>query len=226
MTQPGPGAQSGNEGAQGGAPGTGTDPADLGTDPSTGAQGGAGGQGGEQPAGTTVETVSKAEYDRRIAQLQAADRRAAAVEAELKQLKDKDIPAMEKLQRDNAELTAAKEKLEADVKQARMENAFFNDNTYKWKNPKTALKLADLTNVEVDEDGKVHNLKGALDALAKSDPYLLEDEASGEDDDKGKGGKGSTGALGTGGAGNTKPDATKVLSARLPALRTRGITGS
>lgn len=225
MTQPDPAAQGGSEGAQSGVPGnTGPGTAGAGADPGTGTQSGAPVQAGEPNAGNDAETVSKAEYDRRIAQLSAADQRASKAEAELKQLRDKDLPAMEKLTRENAELVAERDKLSADLKQTRLENAFFNDNTYEWKNPKTALKLADLSKVEIDEDGTVHNLKGALDALAKAEPYLIK-EPSGEDD-KDKGGKGSTGALGTGGAQGTQPNAVKGLAARLPALRTRGITGS
>ena len=224
MTMPDSGAQGGAEGAQGGTQdgGTGT-----GNDQGTGTQSGTGTQdGGTGQQQTTAGTVSQAEYDRRMEQLRVADQKRQAAETELKQLRDKDIPALEKLQRDLTEATQRAEKAEADLKQSRLENAFFTDNTYKWKNPKTALKLADLTNVEIDDAGVVHNLKGALEALAKAEPYLIDTgEGSGENDDKGQGSKGSTGALGTGGAGNMKPDAKKVLAARVPALRTRGITG-
>jgi hypothetical protein len=223
MTQPDPGAQSGAEGAQGGTQDGG---AGTGNDQGTGAQSGAGTQDGSQAQGQTqTGTVSQAEYDRIRAQLQAADQNKQKALDELKQIRDKDLPAIEKLTRDVTEATQRAEKAEADLKQARLENAFFTDNTYKWKNPKTALKLADLSKVEIDEDGTVHNLKGALEALAKAEPYLIDSGDGSGEDDKGKESKGSTGALGTGGAGNTKPDAKKALASRIPALRTRGIGG-
>lgn len=224
MTTPNPSAQGGTESALSGAidDGTGTG-ASTGNDQGSGAQSGTGAQDGTQgQVQPQTGTVSQAEFDRLRAQLQAADQKRNAAESELKQIRDKDMPALEKAQRDLAEATARAEKLAEDLKQTRLENAFYNANDYKWKNPKTALKLADLSKVEVDEDGEVHNLKSALDALAKSEPYLLDDSTNDEDD---KGSKGSTGALGTGGKGTQRPDATKVLSSRLPALRTRGIGG-
>jgi len=224
MTQPDSGAQGGAEGAQGGTQDGG---AGTGNDQGTGTQSGTGTQDGGANAGQTQPgTVSQDEYNRRMEQLRVADQKRQAAENELRQLKDKDIPALEKLQRDLTEVQQRADKAEAELKQARLENAFFTDNTYKWKNPKTALKLADMSNVEIDDAGKVHNLKGALEALAKAEPYLIDTgDGSGGDDDNGKGAKGSTGALGTGGAGNTKPSATKALASRIPALRTRGITG-
>lgn len=221
MTQPDPSAQGGTEGTQSGAQDGG---AGNGNDQGNGTQSGTGTQDGAQQGqqANSTGTVSQEEYDRLRTRLQAADQRAGKFEADLKQLRDKDLPEMQKLQRDLTEVTQRAEKAEADLRQARLENAFFTDNTYKWKNPKTALKLADLTKVEIDDDGTVRNLKGALEALAKSDPYLIDAEDT-SDDDKGQGGKGSTGALGTGGAGGVRPDAKKALASRIPALRTRGI---
>jgi hypothetical protein len=49
----------------------------------------------------------------------------------------------------------------------------------KFKNPKTAFKLLDLNEVDVDDDGTFDGLEDAIAALAKSDPYLVED---GKDD--------------------------------------------
>lgn len=220
MTQPDPGAQGGTEGAQSGAGENGTG---AGSNPDTAGQGAGQGQDGGQTQGQTqTGTVSQVEYDRRMEQLRAADQKRQAAETELKQLKEKDLPAMEKLTRENAELVAERDKLNNELRQTRMDNAFFNDNTYKWKNPKTALKLADLSKVEIDDDGTVHNLRAALEALAKAEPYLLEESGDGNEDNKGKDGKGSTGALGTGGTGTTKPSSA-AMAARVPALRSRGI---
>jgi len=217
MTQPGPGAQSGTgtEG-QSADPATGqgtpavdpNDPAGQSSDP---------GQGQGQPPDPNA-TVARTEYDALMARMRAADQNRARFEAELKQLKDKDIPALEKAQRDLTDATKRAEEATAALKQSRIENAFLGNNKYKWKNNDAALKLADLTNVEVLEDGKVTNLEAALEALSKAHPYLL-------DTDKPEEPKGSTGAPGTGGRqGDGKPD-SKAMASRFPALRTRGVAG-
>lgn len=217
MTMPDQGAQGGTPDGQSAGEGTGTGN----TDPNAGTQSGAGDQG--QGQSNSAGTVSLEEHERIRARMTAADQRAGKAEAELRQLKDKDIPALQKAERDLVDMTARAEKAETELKQARLDNAFFNDNKYKWKNPKTALKVADLSKVEVDEDGTVTGLTAALDALAKSDPYLLEDKPSDEsNDDEGKGSKGSTGALGTGGK-QPKGTDDKALAARFPSLRTRGV---
>ena len=219
MTQPDPNAQGGTGGAQSGDPGTG---AGTGTEPGTGAgdptQSGGAPAAGDPNAGTAAETVSKAEYDRRMAQLQAADQRRQAAENELKTLKDKDIPAMEKLQRDNVELIARAEKAEADLAAVRVDNAFFKDNKYKWNNPATALRVLDRSKVEIDDKGEVHGLTAALDALAKSDPYLLAPKTEPEPEPKG-----STGMPAGGGKPADTKGELKGLASRIPAMRAKGI---
>lgn len=169
---------------------------------------------------TAPAPVDRAEYERVLNQLRAADQNKAKAESELKQLRDKDLPALEKAQRDLTEANARAEKAEAELQQTRIETAFLRDNKYKWKNPATALKLADLSGVTVDDDGKVHNLLPALEALAKSDAYLIEDADGAAEAEKPN--KGSTGAPNAG--GRTSGADTKGLVSRLPALRTRGVS--
>lgn len=218
MSHPVDGAQSGTDPAQSGQDGTqGTGNTGTGTnDPAT--QSG----GGETNSGSTGATVSAEELAQQRERTRAADQRASKLEAELKQIRDKDLPEAEKVKRDLEEANAEREKLREELKANRLETAFLKDNKYKWKNPSTALKLADLTNVEVEDDGKVTGLTAALDALAKSEPYLLDTETSGE----GNGGRqqGATGATGTGGrqANQTGTD-LKKMAVRIPALRTRGL---
>lgn len=205
-------AQSGQDGTQGTGNGTGT------TDPAT--QSG----GGTSNSGSTdgTATVSAEELERQRERTRAADQRASKLEAELKQIRDKDLPEAEKIKRDLEEANAERDKLREDLKQSRLEMAFLKDNKYKWKNPATALKLADLSSVEVEDDGKVVGLDAALAALAKSDPYLLDTETSG--DGNGSGGTGATGASGAGGrqSDSTKTDLKKA-AIRIPALRSRGL---
>lgn len=216
MTTPDSGAQSGAEGAQSGVPNEAGTGAETGT---TGQSAGAEPGTGTNDATTPPATVSAEEFERLRVQLRAADQNKAKAEAELKNLRDKDLPQIEKLTRDNTELTARAEQAEAALRQTRLENAFLTDNTHTWNNPKTALRLADLSKVEVDEDGTVRNLKPALEALAKSDPYLLAPKTEGEAEK----GKGSTGVPGSAGAPASRKTDVGAMASRLPALRTRGI---
>lgn len=221
MTQPDPNAQSGNPEGQSAGQGTGTDGTGTGTGTGTDGQSAGTNTGQQTPP---EATVSRAEYEALQNRLRAADQNRQRVEDELKQIRDKDMPALDKAQRDLAEATRERDEAREALKQARLENAFVTDNKYKWKNPKTALKLADLSKVEVDDDGTVRNLTAALDALAKAEPYLLEDTNSSGGDGDGSGStRGSTGASGNGGrAPETKVDLSKLAS-RVPALRSRGI---
>lgn len=100
--------------------------------------------------------------------------------ARLKEFEDKDKTESERLTGSVEELTTKNEKLEARIGELALQNAFLSDNSYKWRNPKAALRLADLSSVEIDDDGEVTGLSEALKALAESDPYLL----AGEDDEE------------------------------------------
>jgi hypothetical protein len=66
----------------------------------------------------------------------------------------------------------------------RIENAFLKSNKYAWKNPSTALRLLDRSEIDLGDDGEVEGLEEALDALAKSDPYLLAEQKDDDDDDE------------------------------------------
>ena len=207
--QSGTGSQDGNS-STGGNAGTGTE--------GSGAQSGA----GSDNSGSTASTVPAEELERQRERTRAADQRAADLQRQLKEIQDKDLPELEKLKRDFQEAAAERDKLREANRQITLEKAFLEDNKYKWKNPKTALKLADLTKVEVEDDGKVTGLTAALDALAKSDPYLLDsDTGSGEE---GNQQRGATGASGSGGRqSNSTGTDLKKMSVRIPALRSRGL---
>lgn len=207
MSHPeGEGAQSGAEGTQSGAENApGTNGGSTETTPATGAQGGA-----------TEETVSKADLLKQQERTRAADERAARFEAELKQLRDKDLPEQEKLKRDYDEATKQVETLRATNSKLSLEVAFLKDNTYIWQNPARALQLVDLSQVEIADDGSVTGLKEALKALATSDPYLLKTEAS-----NGGGTTPPPTAPGNNGGSSTTKPTTKGLETRIPALRTR-----
>lgn len=214
MTAPaGEGAQSGAEGTQSGA----------GDPTGNGSQGtGTSGDGTQSGAPATQATTADPEAVRIAAELetqrtrtQAADKRAADAEAKLRQLVDKDLPAQEKLTRDLAESQAMVQKLTERTNVQALENAFLKDNTYTWHNPERALKLVDMTKVEIDADGKVSGLKDALKALATSDAYLVKAEVTPEPNTPP-----ATSPGNNGGSGTTAPTA-KALSTRFPGLNTR-----
>ena len=131
----------------------------------------------------------------------------------LKEFEDKDKSELDKATGSLNEITTERDELRDVNKALRVENAFLTDNTHKWANPRTALRLADLNEVEIDDDGNVTGLKEALDALAKSDPYLLRKDAEDEEDEK----QPPTGhPTGRGTKGNANRD---KLVEKYPALR-------
>ena len=210
MTTPvGEGAQSGAEGTQSGAGET------TGTGGSTGTEGTTAQSGGE--AGTNAtDSVSRAELDQVLTRMRAADQRATKAEQDLRQIRDKDLPEADKLKRDFADAQAQVEKLQTANNELALKVAFLSDNTYGWHNPERALKLVDLSQVEIGEDGTVRGLKDALKALATSDSYLIKQEATGEPPKPPAG----TAPGNNGASGQARPS-TKGMEARIPALRTR-----
>lgn len=214
MTTPeGEGAQSGAEGTQSGAGDT------TGQSGSTGT--GTTGEGTQSGAGTTTPTEVErlnAELSKQRERTQAADKRAAEHEAALKQLRDKDLPEQQKLTRDLQEAQKTVENLKKTNGDLALQVAFLKDNTYAWHSPERALKLVDLTQVEIGADGAVSGLKDALKALATSDPYLVKTEAGQSQEQQNV--PGGTAPGNNGGTGGGKPD-PKKLAARFPALSTR-----
>lgn len=118
------------------------------------------------------------EKNRHVRRRQEAERERDEMRKRLEALEEKDKPEQEKIKARLTELETENETLQTLVRDTRLENAFLKDNTYTWHNPGRALALADLSEVEIDSDGKVHGLKSALDKLAKSDSYLLKTEES------------------------------------------------
>jgi len=147
--------------------------------------------------------------------MKAADQRAAKFEEELKKLRDKDLPEAEKLQREHQAALEQVNKLQETNTTLALKVAFLSDNTYSWHNPERALKLVDLSQVEIDADGKVSGLKDALKALATSDPYLVKQEAKQEENKTPPGT-----AAGNNGTSGGKPNASKLVST-FPVMRTR-----
>lgn len=214
MGQPIEGAQSGADGTQSGAVTGGTEgTTGTGTD---GTQSGA----GAANQNTTTQTPSEADQLRSELEAQrertrAADQNQAKLAAELKALKEKDLPEAERVKAQIETLTREKAQLETDLRQSRIANAFLKDNTHEWRDPSLALKTADLSKVDIDSDGNVTGLKDALKALATAYPFMLKEKSEGTG-----GGPGGTPPGNNGNAGSGKPD-VKQMRSRLPAMGTR-----
>lgn len=214
MTQPADGAPSGA-------------PADLspsgGTAPAEGA-GDTGAEGAQSGAGTAektpAQTVSKADFERAVNQLRAADKRREEAEQQLRQIRDKDLPEAEKLKRDFTEVSARVTDLESSLKKTRIENAFLKANKFKWQDPEVALAVADMSAVTIDDEGHVTGLEAALERLAKSKPWMLDKSGESSDD----GASAPAGPTGTppmnGQPSSGRPDRAAMVK-RFPALRTR-----
>jgi len=203
------------EGAQGGAEGT-----QSGAGETTGTTGTT--ESGTSDAGTQSGAAAPTEAERLAQELaqqrtrtNAADQRAAKIEAELKQLRDKDLPEAEKLQRDFQEAQKQVEQLQTANKDLALKVAFLKDNTHTWHDPESALKLADLAQVEIQADGTVNGLKDALKALATSHPYLVKQGTEAVKQEPGGTAPGNNGTAG----GRTA--SAKSMASRIPALNSR-----
>lgn len=191
----------------------------------------AGGQSATGTDGTTTapngqSAVTREEFDRIRAQLAAADKARTAAEAAHAQLRDKDMPALQKAERDLVAATAALTEKDNVIGAMRVEVAFLTDNTKDWHNPTAAMQLLDRSKITVDSEGKVMGMKDALEALAKAHPYLLK-PASAEGQTGGNGAPATNLAPGTAPAnGGIAPQqgskqSTADMAKRFPAMRQR-----
>lgn len=164
-----------------------------------------------EDAGKALERMRAADRAKSM-----AEKRAAELEAKLREYEDKDKSELERAQRDAEEFKAKAEAAEQNLKRERVNNAFLMNNKFAWHNAERALSLLDLSEVVISEDGKVTGLDKAIEALAKSDPYLLVPE---DGNTKGADLPPSGQPVG-GGAKSGKPttDREKLLS-KYPALR-------
>jgi uncharacterized coiled-coil protein SlyX len=167
------------------------------------------------------EKVDRAEYERVKRHRAAADRRVAERDQTIadlqRQLQEKDTKADGTTQARVTELEEGVTSRDKTIHELRIQNAFLAANKYTWHDAADALRLADLSGVEIDpEDGSVTGLKEALDALAKSKPHLIKVEGKKEDP------KGSSGSPNNGKRkGDTKKPDRASLSKTYPVLATR-----
>lgn len=165
------------------------------------------------------EPVSKADLKKALERMKAADRRADAAEKKVKEFEKKDLTAIDAAKQEAKEAEEARKAIAAQLKTTRIENAFLASNKIAWHNPSRALQMADLSEVSIDEDGKVDTkaLEKALENLAKSDAYLVKSKDDG-DEGSGKSGDGV-------GSGRKQGSKNKIerdkLASKFPALAGR-----
>lgn len=160
------GAETGEEDEDKGGNAEGNDGSDS--------DGGDGQSSGDDAADKLAEMVSKAEYDRIMSRMQAADKAKAAAEKRLQEMDDAEKSELEKAQRDLKAAIERAERAEAEGLRARMEKELLKYPGYTWHDPDAVLTLVDMEMIDFDEEsGKVRGVKEALKKLATEKPYLL-----------------------------------------------------
>lgn len=136
----------------------------------------------EESEKTKVEDdkVSKADYDRVFARMQAADRAKTESEKKLSEIEKAKLGDLELAKTERDEAVKMVTNLEKVVHDLRVENAFHRENKYTWHDPADALSALNMANVSIGEDGTVEGLKAAIDDVAKRKPHFVKkDDNSG-----------------------------------------------
>lgn len=173
------------------------------------------------PSDGSKKPLSEEAYAAAVERMKAADRaksmaeqREAELAKRLKEYEDKDKTELERANAAAEEAIKERNDAQAALRAQRINNAFLTSNKHAWYNPERALSLLDLSEVSIADDGSVTGLDKAIEALAKSDPYLIK-TADGNDN-------GTPPPSGTpAGSGNGKKPANsrESLMEKYPALR-------
>lgn len=162
------------------------------------------------------EPVSREEFDRIMRRMQAADRRADAAEAKVKEFTDKDKSELERATEQADTFKQENEGLKKDVRDLRIQLAFATSNGYSWQDPEDVLTEVNknLDKIEISDAGVVDKktLKSVLDDIAKRKPHWIKPT-----------GNGSSGEPGPGRSNNHKDEAAerKRIESKFPAVRRR-----
>lgn len=161
------------------------------------------------------QPITKSDLDAVVSRMKAADKRAADAEARVKEFEDKDRTELEKAQAEAAQTKAAFEALNKELRDAKIQNAFLASNKHKWQDAEAALALADLSEVEINDAGKVVGLDKVLDALAKAKPWMLKSDGEGNG---GGSGNGPTAPHNAGNNNGSQKDQRAALEIKYPQL--------
>lgn len=170
-------AQGGSEDANddGGA-GDDSGNSDGGDDGDDGGEGDSGEEEGKGSKASREKTVPEAKYLQIKKHLAEADRKKQEALDELKKLQTKDLPEAEKLTAERDEAVESAKTYRGRFEKLARTNAFLmasGDLKLTWASTTAALKLAELEDLEINDDGSVDGIKDAVQALAKEHPYLL-----------------------------------------------------
>ena len=101
--------------------------------------------------------------------LREANVKIQKLEAGAEQDEDEDKDSNSKVDKRDQTISAQSET----IRSLQLQVAFLSDNTHSWNDPKLAISLIDMDDLDVEEDGSISGLKEALDDLAKNRPYLV-----------------------------------------------------
>jgi hypothetical protein len=120
------------------------------------------------------DTVSRSEFEALQRRMRAADRAKSAAEQRAEELEAAQRSELENAKASVVRLEKENESLKGTVSTLRIDNAFLTASNVKWVDPEAALRLVDMTDVTIGDDGKVEGLEAALQKLAEKKPYLVE----------------------------------------------------
>ena len=108
-------------------------------------------------------------------------KRLRELEEKVKRYEDEKLSEQERLQKRLAELEQEHTQVLADMEALRLRHAVERAaSKLGFRNPEDAYQLADLSGVQIGEDGAVEGVEAALKALAKERPYLLRQQENGQ----------------------------------------------
>ena len=139
------------------------------------------GEAGKQNARPITLEEMQAELERTRLALKTANGESAArrkkldeFEAREKKSKEAELSEQERLKAQLAEMQTAHEQARQEMATMRLRSAVEREAIkLGFKNPEDAYLLADMTGVEMDENGKVTGVESVLKELAKTRPYLV-----------------------------------------------------
>jgi len=152
------------------------------TAPESDPEGETGGDGDEETVAGLQAVLGRVQAALKKANREAASRRKKLdkFEAEEETRRKADLSELEKAQEDLAAAKAERERLATVMERDRIRYAVeMAAAGLEFQSPADAFNLADLSSVEVTEDGEVTGVAEALKALAKEKPYLIKAENGG-----------------------------------------------
>lgn len=159
-------------------------------DTGTGQGDGDGGAGdGTQGTQDAPRTFSQEDLDRIVKERLARQKTQfadyedlKAKAAKLDEVEANNLSELEKAQKAAAEAVAERDKIQAEVKEARLTAAILAEvakTDRKVVDPEAALRLLDRSTLELGEDGVPTNIAQAVDALLEARPFLVVSGGSG-----------------------------------------------